>query len=52
MLILTVPGSMYVILMFSQQLRDNQSQETKAYSLLQGRHNILHRFSEIISYPY
>lgn len=43
---------MYVILMFSQQLRDNQSQGKKAYSLLQKRLKCLHRFGEIISCPY
>lgn len=43
MLILTVPGSVYVILMLSQRLKDNQSQETKPCSLLQREGEFPHR---------
>lgn len=51
MLILTVLGSVYVILMLSQRLRDNLSPETKPCSFSQRKSDFPHRFSEIMSYP-
>lgn len=50
MLILTVPGSVYVILMLSERLGDNQSWETKPCSFFQLKKSELpRRFREIMA---
>lgn len=50
MLILTVSGSVYVILMSSQRLGDDQSPVMKLCSLFQRESEFPQRFSEIMSY--